>query len=246
MRYNLIATAVLVLLVLIITMEPAIAGPGGTIARAVFETWWGKVVFGVLVIFFLPFIVLIQFREWRASHRARQDLAYMARISPDFDWLKICHRTLSCFSRIHAAWSREDISEAAEFMTSWYWQNQQKVYLDRWEHEGLINHCRVKKVQNIKPILFSHRNESGPHEGSMLILSIIAHAQDYLARRTTGEVVEGSKKWKDVETIWTLTLDEGRWRVSNIEEALMSYEYAKLVPDLPKIEDTVLEEKPSA
>ncbi|MFT6238345.1 MAG: hypothetical protein ACJAQT_000416 [Akkermansiaceae bacterium] len=23
-------------------------------------------------------------------------------------------------------------------MTSWYWQNQQLVYLDRWEREGLI------------------------------------------------------------------------------------------------------------
>ena len=31
------------------------------------------------------------------------------------------------------------MSEASEFMTDWYWRNQQLVVLDRWAAEGLVN-----------------------------------------------------------------------------------------------------------
>lgn len=125
-------------------------------------------------------------------------------------------------------------------MTDWYWQNQQLAHLDRWKREGLINICDVKKINYIRPLLFAHRNDSAEHEGSMVVLAIEALMKDYLQDRKTEQVVEGSKRYKDVETIWTLTLEDGAWKVSDIEEGSMSLSYANMVKDLPRIETTLL------
>lgn len=64
--------------------------------------------------------------------------------------------------------------------------------------------------------------------------------KDYLAERDSGKVVEGSKRFKDVETVWSFTLIDGTWRVSNIEEASFSLEYAEKAASLPAIEGTVI------
>lgn len=222
-------------------MEPALAGPGGKIAKATFETFWGKVALGILTIIFLPLILNMVIREKIAERRAHKDLRYMADMDPSFDWLRIKQRATDCFHRVHAAWSKEDVAEAAEYMTDWYWQNQQLAFIDRWEREGLVNHCNVKRMGAVKPLLFVHRNDDGvAHEGSMLVLSMTAKMQDYLAERASGKVVEGSKRYKDVETVWSFTMIDGKWRVSEIEEDSYTLAYAKLGKTLPRIEDTVL------
>ena len=61
--------------------------------------------------------------------------------------------------------------------------------------------------------------------------------QDYLAERTSGNVVEGGKKYKDVENLWSFTLIDGQWRVSNIEDPSFSLDYAGLAKELPAIEE---------
>jgi|GEM_PF-3657415 len=84
-------------------------------------------------------------------------------------------------------------------MTDWYWQNQQLVYLEKWQREGLVNICDVKNINHIKPLLFVHRNQGAEHEDSMVVLSIKAKMQDYLQEQATGKVIEGSKNirmWK--------------------------------------------------
>lgn len=235
----------IIVVCLVVVAEPALAGPGGKIAKAMYQTFWGKVVLFGLVVFFMPLIIYTLIKEKIAERRARKDLRYMTQFSALFEWLKIKERVTDCFYRVHAAWSKEDVSQAADWMTDWYWQNQQVVHLDRWEREGLINICEVKRINNIKPLLFAHRNDGGSHEDSMLVMSITAHMKDYLQDRSNGKVVEGSKTWQDVETIWTFTLRNGKWVVSNIEEDTMSMVYAKMVADLPNIEDT-LDSKASA
>lgn len=64
--------------------------------------------------------------------------------------------------------------------------------------------------------------------------------KDYLQDRNTGKVVEGNKKYKIVETVWPFTLENGEWKVSDIEEGGMSLAYAKLRKGLPDIESTVV------
>lgn len=230
------------LILVLLTIEPALAGPGGKIARATFETFWGRVLLGALTVFFLPLILYIIFQEKIAERRARRDLRFMAAYNSLFDWLKIQERAKDCFYRVHSGWEKEDMSEVAGWMTDWYWQNQQLVHLNKWKNEGLVNICDVKKITNIKPLLFVHRNQGAEHEDSMIVLSIEANMKDYLQNRNTGKVVEGSKRYKEVETVWSFVLEKGVWKVSDIEEGSMSLAYAKLVRELPKIETTVIGE----
>lgn len=224
----------------LVMIEPAMAGPGGKIARAAFETFWGRVALGVLTIVFLPLIAYVLFLEKLAERRTRKDLRFMAGYGSLFEWLKIQQRAKDCFLRVHSGWGKEDLSEASNWMTDWYWQNQQMAHLDRWKEEGLVNICDVKKITKIKPLLFVHRNQGGEHEDSMVVISISAKMKDYLEERATGKVVEGSKRYKEVETIWSLTLENGVWKVSDIEEDIMSTAYAKMVKELPRIETTVV------
>jgi hypothetical protein len=64
--------------------------------------------------------------------------------------------------------------------------------------------------------------------------------QDYLVHRETDKLVEGDRKFKDRETIWTFTLVEGQWRVSNIEAAGCEFDYIFQVKNVPRIEETVM------
>lgn len=228
--------------VFVATAEPALAGPGGKIASAAFETFWGRVVLGGLFVLFLPLIVYTAAKEKLAERRAMRDLRFMAAYSPQFDWLNVQARLKDCFYRVHSAWENEDLAQVSAWMTDWYWQNQQLVHLDKWKKGGLVNVCEVKKITNIKPLLFVHRNYGQEHEGSLVVISVSANMQDYLAKRDSGKVVEGSKKFKDVETIWTLVMESGAWKVSAIEEDSMSLVYAKMTKDLPAIESTVASE----
>ena len=118
-----------VLFLILLTVEPALAGPGGKIANAMFESFWGKVLLIILVIVFLPLILLTLAKEKVAERRTLRDLRFMAKRSPSFDWLKVRQRVQDCFSRIHAAWQKEDMKESSNWMTDWYWMNQQMVYL---------------------------------------------------------------------------------------------------------------------
>ena len=155
-------------------------------------------------------------------------------------WIKLRKRIQDCFYRVHAAWEKSDVSEAHEWMTEWYWQNQRMVYLDRWERDGLVNICEVDKINYIKPIMFSFRgDEKKPGEGSELAVLIEARMKDYLERKSDGKVVEGSRKRKDVERVWSFTYEDGKWVVSNIDAGSNSLEYIEMMKSVPKIEEAL-------
>lgn len=240
MKNSIIISVMISIVIILLSIEPAMAGPGGKIASAVFESFWGKVVLVILTIIFLPLILYILLQEKLSERRSRKDMRFMAGYSPLFEWLKIQERAKDCFFRVHSGWEKEDLSGVSNWMTDWYWQNQQLVHLDKWKKEGLVNICDVKKITNIKPLLFVHRNQGEEHEDSMVVISIEAKMKDYLQDIKTKKIVEGSKQYKEVETVWSFTLENGVWKVSDIEEGNMSLAYAKLVKDLPEIETTVV------
>lgn len=136
----------LIIVSLLLLSEPTLAGPGGKIASAAFETFWGRIILGALIIFFLPLILYVLLREKLSERRARKDLRFMVAHSSKFEWLKIQERVKECFFRVHSAWEDEDLSGTTEWMTSWYWQNQQMMHLEKWKKEGLQNVCDVKKL----------------------------------------------------------------------------------------------------
>jgi len=227
-------------MVAFIFIQPAYGGPGGQIAKVIVNTFWGKMVLSLLSLILLPIGIYLYIKQKLAERRAYKDLKYMTQYDPNFEWLWAKQRILDCFYRVHSAWKDEDVSDACEYLTDWYWQNQQLVYLDRWHREGLRNVCAVKKIRAIRPLLFIHRNDDTAYGGSLLVVSITANMQNYRVHHETDEVVEGDRKFKDHETIWTFTLVEGQWRVSNIEEAGCEFDYIFQVKNVPRIEETVL------
>jgi hypothetical protein len=239
-KKKLLGICLIFLMVAFIFIQPAYAGPGGQLAKVLAKTFWGKMVLGLLSVILLPMGIYLYIKQQLAQWRAYKDLKYMAQYDPNFEWLRAKERILDCFYRVHTAWKEEDVSDACEYMTGWYWQNQQLVYLDRWHREGLRNVCEIKKIRAVRPLLFIHRNDDIAHEGSMLVVSITANIKDYLVQLETDKVVEGDRKFKDHETIWSFTLAEGNWRVSNIEAAGCEFDYIFQVKNVPRIEETVL------
>lgn len=84
-----IALAVIIAMLAFVSTDPALAAPGGKIAKAVFETFWGRVALLALVIFFAPVIILSLLKERRAIRRASADLAHLAPLCDAFRWLDL-------------------------------------------------------------------------------------------------------------------------------------------------------------
>lgn len=93
---------------------------------------------------------------------------------------------------------------------------------------------------HIKPILFSFRGDKKiPGEGSELAVLIEAKMKDYLERKSDGKLIEGSRKKKNVERVWSFTFEKGNWVVSNIDEGTNSHEYIEMMKTVPKIEEAM-------
>jgi len=87
MKRNTIFSLFALVMFTLMIAEPALAGPGGKIASAAFETFWGKMTLGALTIIFLPLIIWVLVREKLSERRARKDLRFMAGYSHYFEWL---------------------------------------------------------------------------------------------------------------------------------------------------------------
>jgi hypothetical protein len=223
----------LVLFTTVIEVQEALAGPGGKILKELFSSPLGKIVGVVLGIILLPFIIYVRVKEAMGTKRTYRDLKTLAVSHPEtFEWFNVKNRITEVFGRVHSAWRKEDMSNAAEWMTSWYWQNQQLMYLDRWQEQGLVNVCNVRAVKSIDPLHLNCSNRKD-FEGTRLVASITANMEDYLAERESGNVVEGKKGYKDGETVWTFLLENGKWKAENIEEGSVSLSYAKLQNVMP-------------
>lgn len=222
------------LFILLLQAQEAFAGPGGRILKELFDTPLGKIVGIVLGIVFLPLILYIKFREAIEVKKTHRDLRKLAAVNPAlFGWFNLKNRVTEVFGQVHSAWRKEDMSKASEWMTHWYWQNQQLMYLDRWEEQGLVNVCNVRKVLEIKPLHLSC-SDATDFEDTRVVVSIEANMEDYLMDRESGRVVEGKKGYKNGETIWTFVLQGGIWKAENIEEDTLSLAYAKLKNIVPE------------
>ena len=235
---SLILKTQLVVLILITSVIQLLASPGGKIIKEIFDSPLGKIILILLVIIFLPLIIYSQAKEFIGIRKTRKDLKELSRINPDyFDEISLRNRMTDIFTRVHKAWSNEDLDECKEFMSNWYWQNQQVVYLDKWKEENIENICNVKRVNSIAP-LHLRINESENYEGSRIMMKIEANMEDYLRDKSTKKIVEGKVGYKDVETVWTISLNEGNWKVDNIEQSEMTLRYAKMENILPTVNTT--------
>lgn len=204
------------------------AGPGGKIAKELFDNPAGRIVGVILFIVFLPLIIRSYFKRTKAIRQTKKKLNLLTKVNFKlFDEINLKNRMTDIFTRVHLAWSERDLNNSEEYMTHWYRQNQQKVYLDEWDKKGLMNICTISQILSIKPIHL-RLTESKDLNGTRIIYAIEANMEDYLVTIEDSSVIEGKKGFKNVETAWTLKLVDGIWKVDNIEQSEMISSYMKM------------------
>ena len=213
--------------------DPVYAGPGGTVAKAFFKTWWGKTILALLAIIFLPLIIYMKTVEFFAVRKAKKELLKLGMVNKDFSWLNVEKHATNVFTRVHHAWSNEDMKEVSEYVNHWYWQNQQSVHLDKWKAENLKNICHLDRITNIKP-LYLEISEAENFEGSKIAFSITANIEDYLIDRDSRRIVKGKNGYNSEEKIWILEYTEGKWLLDDIREGDLSLQFAKLENVIPE------------
>ncbi|MCK8479714.1 hypothetical protein [Psychroserpens algicola] len=223
----------IILIVILFYADPVYAGPGGTVAKAFFKTWWGKTILALLTIIFLPLIIYMKTVEFFAVRKAKKELFKIGMINKDFSWLNLEKNVNNVFTRVYQAWNKEDMKEVSEYVNHWYWQNQQSVHLDQWKSENLKNVCRLESIKKIKP-LYLEISDDENFEGSKIAFSITANVEDYLIDRDTKRPVKGKRGFNDEEKIWIMEYTEGKWLLDDIRDGDLSLQFAKLKNIIPE------------
>ena len=222
-------------IIILFTIDPVYAGPGGTVAKAFFKTWWGKLILGLLTIIFLPLIIYIRLIEYRKARKIKKILTQLSLKHKNFHWLQLQKEFMNIIQRVYNAWSNENMSEVKEYVNHWYWQNQQSVFLDQWKKENLKNVSNLREIEKIRP-LYLELTEEPNLEGSRIAIAIDVVAEDYLKDRDTNKVIQGKAGYESLEYVWFLEYTEGKWLLDAIEEGGLSLEIAKMPNVIP---DTV-------
>ena len=222
----------LTVLIILFTIDPVYAGPGGTVAKAFFKTWWGKIILGIVTIVLLPLIIYIRLIEYRKAQKIKKILSQISLKHKNFHWLQLQKEFKNIIQRVYNAWSNEDMSEVKEYVNHWYWQNQQSVFLNQWKKENLKNVSNLKEIEKIRP-LYLELTEEPNLEGSRIAIAIDVVAEDYLKDRDTNKVVQGKSGYEKLEYVWFLEYTEGKWLLDAIEEGGLSLEVAKMPNVIP-------------
>ncbi|VXB58426.1 Tim44 domain-containing protein [Maribacter litoralis] len=232
MRKSHLIILVLVLALVLFDIDPMYAGPGGTVVKAIFKTWWGKVLLSILGIIFLPLTIYVYFREYFAVKNCKKQLLELGKRNKDFSWLNLDKNVRNIFNRVYIAWNNQDLKEASSYISHWYWQNQQLVHLDEWKKENLRNVCKVDGIKSVKP-LYLEISEQENLEGSRIAFLITANIMDYLKNNDTHKIVQGSNKYDDEEKIWVMEYTDGQWVLDDIQDGQLSLAFAKTKNIIP-------------
>jgi hypothetical protein len=230
-KRNMLLVGLVVLFICLFALD-VWAGPGGKIGKALFTTFWGKALLLALTIIFLPLVLYMRLRQYLKVRRTMKVLRALAGSDRNFDWMFLKNRFTDVFTRTHAAWGQEDMGAVSEFCTSWYWQNQQIVHLDRWKNQGLVNVSKLNSIHKMEPIFVRYTGHP-QGEGSIVVVDFKASVEDYLIKRDSGMIVEGKKGFQNVETLWTFQLSEGKWLLENIEQVEFWSMYIKMPNEVP-------------
>ncbi|WP_282178898.1 hypothetical protein [Maribacter stanieri] len=232
MRKSHFIILVLVITLVLFDIDPMFAGPGGTVVKAIFKTWWGKVLMSIIGIILLPLIIYVYFREFLAIKKCKKELLILGKKNRDFSWLNLDKNVRNIFSRVYIAWNNQDLKEASSYISHWYWQNQQLVHLDEWKKENLINVCKVDGIKSVKP-LYLEITDDANLEGSRIAFLITANIMDYLKNKDTNKIVQGSSKFDDEEKIWVMEYTDGKWVLYDIQDGQLSLAFAKTKNVIP-------------
>lgn len=223
----------ILIIALLFYVEPVLAGPGGTVAKALFKTWWGKLLMLLLAIILLPVLIYAKIVEFFKIRKTKKQLVEIGFKNKDFSWLNLNKNISNIFTRTYEAWSNEDMSEVKNYVNNWYWQNQQLVVLDKWKSENVKNICNLESIKKIKPLYIEITDEED-FKYSKIVVLITASIEDYLVNRDTYKIVKGGRGYINESHIWVMEYDGKNWLLDNIADEDYSLAYLKtqnLIPE---------------
>lgn len=221
------------IIVFLFWVDPVYAGPGGYIAKGLFKTFWGKILLSALVVILLPLLVYIRLVEYRKARKIKKILNKIALQKREFSWMQLEKEYSNIIRRVYNAWTNEDMGEVKQYVNSWYWQNQQLVFLEQWKRENLKNVSRLKVIEKLKP-LYLELTSLENYEGTRIAVLVAVDAEDYLMDRDTQKVVQGNKGYQNLEYIWMFEYTDGKWLLDDIQEGNLSLQFAKLENVVPE------------
>ncbi|MES2811099.1 MAG: hypothetical protein V4670_01385 [Bacteroidota bacterium] len=217
---------------LLFMVDPLYAGPGGAVAKGLFKTFWGKILISVIAIILLPVILYIYFVEYINVRKNKRILQKIGLKHKNFSWLELNKEFSNIIRRVYIAWENEDMSEVNQYVNHWYWQNQQKVFLDYWKKNNLKNISKLKVLDKINPLYIELTNDDNLN-GSKIAVLIKVDAEDYLVEIGTNKIVEGVKGYQNLEYIWIFEYTNGKWLLGDIQESTLSLGFAKMQNVIP-------------
>ncbi|WP_394796891.1 hypothetical protein [Armatimonas sp.] len=208
---------------------PALAGPGGVFKNPV--VWW---ILLLLLPILLPLVIITMIKEKRQIKQTQADLARLADVFPQYQWLMLRDRAQDAFTWMWSEWSQGKLEKSKQFVTDWYWENQQ-LLLAEWEHKGWENVCDLNKIQSIEPYFVAHATEAENAVGSRVVVRIRAEVWDFLREKATSKIIKGEDKIDSLETLWTFLWTGDAWMLNRIESGSLSLEYTKIANIVPEV-----------
>jgi hypothetical protein len=164
-KFQILVLISVILLVMMMIMEPALAAPGGRFSSSGKGGSWiaalPSLIYLAIYILVLPYAWYVSMKINAAERRTIEYLDILAHYHELFDWRTLKPHIKSCFQQVHAGWSKKNLDEASECMTNRFRKQQQSDYLDKWAKEGLVNRCQVKTINDIKPLFRSSNPWNG-------------------------------------------------------------------------------------
>lgn len=222
----------ILVVVLLFSVEPAFAGPGGFIAKGLFKSFWGKILLGILTIVLLPFILYVYFTEKIAVMKNKKILLKLSATHKNFNWIDLEKEFSHIVRRVYIAWAKEDMAEVKEYVNNWYWRNQQIVNLDYWKSQNLKNVSRLRTLEKVNPLYLEFSSEENLN-GTRIAIRIDVEAEDYLLDIETNKIIEGKKGYQDLDYVWFFKYEDGKWLLDDIRQGASSLGFAKLANVIP-------------
>ena len=93
-----------IIFIILFQASELIAGPGGKIAKELFESPLGKILGVILFIVFLPLIIRSYLKRTKAIRETKKKLTQLTKIDYElFDEINLKNRVTDIFTRVHKA-----------------------------------------------------------------------------------------------------------------------------------------------
>lgn len=231
---------IIIITLIVVFSDSLLAAPGGKILSSKGSKMFLERVFYYLtknplfwflavlmIILLLPFIIYNYIIELYSITKSKKQLSKVSKLNQEFNWLKIKANLRKIFISVHEAWNNQDLEQTNNYISNWYKETQQTLYLDSWKKNEKQNITNIKNISKIVPIYF-YQSNFHKFEGSYLVVKFRVNIEDYLIDVATNMIIDGEKGYKYMDVYWTFIFTQNGWKLDHIEDLDSSKDYLSI------------------